>query len=68
MAAKITNPWKNKRMTGGEVYARKIERLEQDIAHAERVLAWQIEQGYAPQAEISRKEIAKLQKRLAKLI
>lgn len=67
MAAKITNPWTS-RKTGAEDHQRKIDRLESVIAHAEQTLAWQVEHGYEQQAEYSRVDIAKLQKRLAKLI
>ena len=67
MAAKIRNPWTNSRKSDSEKAARKVERLEQDLANAQRVLAWQIGEGYEPQAENSRQSIAKLQARLAKL-
>lgn len=67
MAAKIRNPWTNSRKSDAEKAAGNVDRLQADIAHAERVLAWQIAEGYEPQAEYSRQLIAKLQSKLAKL-
>jgi hypothetical protein len=65
---KITNPWNYSRMNGAEAHQRKIDRIVDAIANAERVLAWQVAEGYEPQAEYSRREIAKLQTKLAKLV
>jgi hypothetical protein len=68
MSAKITNPWKNSRMTGAEKEQRKVDRLLSDIANVERVLAWQQSEGYTEQAAYSVKELAKLNAKLAKLV
>jgi hypothetical protein len=62
------NITRSKKMTGAEVQNRKIDRVESDIANAQRVLAWQLSEGYEMQAELSRQLITKLQAKLGKLV
>lgn len=58
---------KNK-VTDRERDAKKIANLTGLIANAQRVLDWQMSEGYETQAEYSRAEIAKLNAKLAKLV
>lgn len=66
MAATIRNPWRNKQ-TSRETWARKVERLEGDIAYETKNLAWFESQGNTQAAELTRKGLVKLQAKLDKL-
>lgn len=61
------NITRSTKMTADEKYARKIARIQGDIANAQRVLDWQVAEGYENLAEMSRDLIAKLTRRLAQM-